>query len=68
MELQSVTNTDMMPTAALPRMGTPKRCRCGNCRQCRNDAKWDRVFDQFAVKVEDTWGTRGIFGSMLRGW
>lgn len=68
MELPNVTNTDAMPAAALSRVGTKQRCRCGNCRQCRNNAKWDRVFDQFAIQLKDTWGTRGIFGSMLRGW
>jgi hypothetical protein len=68
MELQNVTVTDPMPPAALPRIATHERCRCGNCRQCGNNARWDRVFDGFAGKLEDTWGTSGIFGSMLRGW
>jgi hypothetical protein len=40
-----------------------KRCRCGLCRECRDNKKWDERFAKFEVKVY--WDERGIFGSSL---
>jgi len=42
-----------------------KRCRCGLCRQCIDNAKWDQRFAKFEVKVY--WDERGVFGSTLGG-
>jgi len=36
--------------AALPRLAPYKRCTCGSCRECRDNAKWDRIFAKFEVK------------------
>jgi hypothetical protein len=41
-----------------------KRCRCGLCRQCIDNEKWDRRFAKFEVNVY--WDERGVFGSTLR--
>jgi hypothetical protein len=40
-----------------------RRCRCGLCRECLDNAKWDRVFAKFEVKVY--WDERGVFQSTL---
>lgn len=41
-----------------------KRCRCGLCRQCIDNEKWDERFAKFEVTVY--WDERGVFGSTLR--
>ena len=41
-----------------------KRCRCGLCRKCIDNQKWDERFAKFEVKVY--WDERGVFGSTLR--
>ena len=40
------------------------RCRCGLCRQCLDNAKWDRIFAKFAVSEYGE--ERGLFQSPLR--
>jgi len=55
-------------TVPLPPLAPYQRCKCGACRECRENAKWDRVFAKFEVKEEDQWPTRGLFRSTLRGW
>ena len=35
--------------APLPPLQPYVRCRCGACRECKDNAKWDRVFAKFAV-------------------
>ena len=35
--------------APLPPLQPYMRCRCGGCRECKDNAKWDRVFAKFAV-------------------
>jgi hypothetical protein len=54
-------------TAALPPLAPYQRCRCGTCRECQDNQKWDRVFAKFEVK-EDNWKTKRFFQSTLRGW
>ena len=41
-----------------------QRCQCGMCRECLDNARWDRVFARFEVKVY--WDEKGIFQSTLR--
>ena len=53
--------------ASLPPLAPYRRCKCGSCRQCQDNQKWDRVFAKFEVK-EDSWKTKGYFRSTLRGW
>ena len=36
--------------ATLPRLAPYQRCACGSCRECRDNAKWDRIFAKFEVK------------------
>jgi hypothetical protein len=51
----------------LPPLAPYQRCRCGSCRECRDNQKWDRAFAKFEV-IEDNWKTKGFFQSTLRGW
>ena len=44
------------------------RCCCDKCQECRTNETWDRIFAKFEVKEEDTWQTKGLFQSTLRGW
>jgi len=53
--------------APLPPHASYQRCKCGSCRGCRDNQKWDRVFAKFEV-TEDNWETKGFFQSTLRGW
>jgi hypothetical protein len=48
--------------AALPPLDPYKRCTCGSCRACRDNAKWDRVFAKFEVKETEV---RGLYGCPL---
>ena len=43
-----------------------KRCRCGLCRECIDNEKWDQRFAKFEVK--QYWDERGMFRSTLSGW
>lgn len=42
-----------------------RRCRCGFCRECLDNAKWDERFAKYEMKVY--WDERGVFGSTLNG-
>ena len=53
--------------APLPRLEPYQRCRCGKCRECRDNERWDKVFAKFETK-DDRWETKGLFQSTLRGW
>ena len=53
--------------APLPPMQPYQRCRCGACRECQENEKWDRVFAKFQ-QPEDRGETKGLFQSTLRGW
>ncbi len=39
--------------APLPPLQPYRRCACGACRECRDNAKWDRIFAKFEVKEVD---------------
>jgi hypothetical protein len=54
-----------IPLPPLPRY---KRCACGNCKECVDNEKWDRIFAKFEVAEQDNWDTKGLYGSTLRGW
>ena len=54
--------------APLPPLERYQRCRCNACRECRDNAKWDRIFAKFELKTDDKWDTKGLFQSTLRGW
>ena len=38
------------------------RCVCGQCRECRENAKWDRIFKKFESTVREE---RGMFQCSL---
>jgi len=48
-----------------PRLEPFPRCRCGQCRECVENERWDRIFARFEVKKY--WEDRGVFQSTLRG-
>ena len=49
--------------APLPPLQPFARCTCGQCRECLDNQKWDRVFAKFEVKQH--WDSTGIFRSAL---
>ena len=49
----------------LPRLQPFLRCSCGQCRDCRENDRWDRVFARFEVK--EYWEHHGLLQSPLRG-
>jgi hypothetical protein len=59
---------DSVINGPLPALAPYQRCKCGNCRDCKVNAKWDAVFAKFETKEEDRWPTKGLFQSTLRGW
>jgi hypothetical protein len=48
--------------AALPALAPYERCKCGKCRECHDNEKWDRVFAKFEVKETEM---RGLYGCAL---
>jgi hypothetical protein len=48
----------------LARPAPYQRCTCGSCRECRDNAKWDRIFAKFEVKEPDE---RGLYRCALEG-
>lgn len=62
----SFRNTDCrQPGDRYPRLQPFLRCRCGQCRECIENDRWDRVFARFEVKQH--WEDRGLLQSTLRG-
>ena len=53
------------PGARYPRLEPFPRCRCGHCRECLENDRWDRIFARF--QVEKYWEDRGLLQSTLRG-
>lgn len=47
----------------LPPLVPYARCKCGRCRTCKENERWDRVFAKFELKKPDE---RGMFQSALR--
>jgi hypothetical protein len=60
--------SDYVADMPLPPLVAYQRCTCGICRECQSNARWDQVFAKFEVKKNDTWPTKGLFQSTLRGW
>jgi hypothetical protein len=58
-------NTGPSGDAPLPPLEPYRRCRCGVCRACKDNEKWDRIFAKFEV-APDEWETKGFFRSTLR--
>ncbi len=48
--------------APLPPLEPYKRCTCGACGECHENAKWDRIFAKFEVKKAEI---RGIYQCAL---
>jgi hypothetical protein len=40
----------------VPRLIPYQRCTCGDCPECHDNAKWDRVFAKFEVKEPEVHG------------
>ncbi len=53
-----------MATSPLPPLAPYQRCGCGRCRECQEDARWDRIFKKFETKQMEA-ETRGLFQSPL---
>lgn len=51
--------------ARYPRLDPFPRCRCGICRDCVENDRWDRIFARHEKK--HYWEDRGIFQSTLAG-
>jgi hypothetical protein len=47
---------------ALPPLEPYKRCTCGSCRACLDNAKWDRIFVKFEAKEKEV---HGLYGCAL---
>ena len=47
----------------LPQLVPYQRCTCGSCRECHDNAKWDRIFAKFEAKEPDV---RGVYRCALR--
>jgi hypothetical protein len=62
-EEQMLAESGAAGRTPLPRLQPYVRCPCGTCRECRDNAKWDRVFAKFEVK--DHGDERGMFRSPL---
>jgi hypothetical protein len=41
-----------------------KRCSCGICKKCVENARWDRIFERMAGNSQAD--ERGVFGCSLR--
>lgn len=52
------------PGERYPRLQPFPRCRCGKCRECIENERWDRIFARFEVKKY--WEDRGLLQSTLR--
>ena len=46
---------------------TPKRCTCGQCFTCLDNAKWDRIFNE-KFADPDYYSRRAVRHSSSLGW
>ena len=53
---------DLPTIHPLPPLAPYQRCTCGSCRQCRENAKWDRIFAKHATKEREE---AGLYGCAL---
>ena len=63
----AMRNQDFATGTPLPPLEPYRRCRCGACKTCKDNEKWDRIFAKFELGP-DEWETRGFFQSTLRGY
>lgn len=56
---QQASDTRFPPLAPLP------RCRCGECAECLENERWDRIFARFEASQYGE--VRGVFQSTLSG-
>lgn len=61
----AVTAAHPKPGQRYPSLRPFPRCRCGQCRECIENDRWDRIFARFEVK--QYWEDRGLLQSTLRG-
>lgn len=57
-------SADRIPHARYPRV---KRCRCGMCARCLEEARWDRIFNERFADPDYYKARPAHFGSSL-GW
>jgi hypothetical protein len=50
---------DVPTNHPLPPLVPYVRCTCGACRDCRDNAKWDRIFARHATKEREEPGFYG---------
>jgi hypothetical protein len=43
---QAQKKQPMLAKVSLTRCPKVKRCRCGQCPRCRDEARWDRIFNE----------------------
>lgn len=77
LEIQNPSVPEPVPDPPRKGIGRPKktaqrnplapyrRCRCGVCAMCKDNAKWDRIYAKF-VAPEYT-DVKGLFQSPLKG-
>jgi hypothetical protein len=46
----------------LPKLAPYAKCTCGSCRDCRENAKWDRIFAKHATEEHEE---HGLYGCAL---
>jgi len=46
----------------LPPLAPYVRCTCGSCRDCIDNAKWDRIFAKYEIKEQEE---RGVYRCAL---
>ena len=50
---------DVPTNHPLPPLVPYARCTCGACRDCRDNAKWDRIFAKHEIKEREEHGLYG---------
>src|SRR5690242_3070394 len=56
--------TTKKPTWPRNSLAPYRRCHCGSCQKCQENARWDRIFAKMAGDGRPD--ERGVFGSTLR--
>ena len=47
---------ELADPAPLPQLAPYRRCTCGLCRECHENARWDKIFAKFEVKEQEVRG------------
>ncbi len=53
---------DVSTNHPLPPLMPYVRCKCGSCRECRENEKWDRIFAKYEIKEREE---RGMYQCAL---